>query len=325
MYLVISAAELAVCAYLAWRQILPKVSKKCMGILFWGSLFTAISNACIFAKFEIVPLASAQALSFMASCIMYTILGKLALKEDLNFSKGLSVLLCIAGSGLVVLGLVNSIKLSQKIQSVHSNVQNGTEIVGHHNSTGEVMEKRIPKRNILTTDMYTLLLGLGISILHGMTDVGYGFCSKTLNDQVEDLQVLNFWYLTGSIVFTVLLMFGLEFHKLTLPTELDDIMLLTTHTLTTGIGHMSNFILLKLLSFIELGIIINVEIPMDMLAQYVIASNLQPIKGGMFDIVGTTVILAGLLLPPMGELWNLKCKQKDASEEDVKLLPLESE
>ncbi len=154
------------------------------------------------------------------------------------------------------------------------------------------------------------------------------FCSKTLYDQVEDVQVLNFWCITGSIALSVLLMIGFEYKKLTLPSKLDDILFLSTHILATGVGQVLNFALIELLSFITIGIVMNLEIPMSMLCQYtVLASNLQPIKGGMFDFIGTIIIIFGLLLPPVGELWSLKSRQKsqgEDGEEETELLPAAS-
>ncbi len=98
----ISGAEVIICAYFAWRRILPKVPKNSFGTLLISSVFTAVSNICLFAQVEFIPLASSQALTFMLSCILYSLLGKLVFKEDFNIAKAISVVLCLSGSALIV-------------------------------------------------------------------------------------------------------------------------------------------------------------------------------------------------------------------------------
>ncbi len=279
-----------------------------------GCLFTAISNACVFAKVEIIPLASAVGLTFMVSNILFTLVGKLILKEDLDCRKAVGMSLCIIGSGLIVLGLVNSVQL---IEPLDTDLQNNTALSQSNLSAQDsnLMHSSM-ERNILTTTTSSLILGLGICVLHGISDVIYFYCSKTLKDQVDDILVLDFWYLWGSITFTVLSMVLFEKDRIALPTRLDDTMYLAAHSLTSGVAHMLNYVLLTLISFIAIGILVNLEIPLAMLCQYVIVPHFQPIRGGVFDLSGAIVITIGLLLPSLGELWHLKCQQTQHREQD---------
>ncbi len=132
--------------------------------------------------------------------------------------------------------------------------------------------------------------------------------------------MLNFWCVTGSLALSVSLMVGFQYKRLTLPSQSDNMMYLSAYILTTGIGQVLNFVLLEYLSFIAIGIIINLEIPMGTLCQYVLATDLQPIKGGIFDLLGTIIIVFGLMLPAVGELWSLRFNQKIKGEEDTQLL-----
>ncbi len=210
--------------------------------------------------------------------------------------KGFGVVLCISGSALVVLGLANNVEFSQSSHSHVSLSKNGTQILNRTNISHEYpTQPKHEVRKILTTTTSSFLVGLGLCALHAFMEAGYMFCSKTLYDQVEDIQVLNFWCISGSTALSIVLMIGFEYKKLTLPSQLDDIMFLSTHVLTTGIGQVLNFALLELLSFIAIGIVINLEIPMGMLCQYILAPGLQPIKGGIFDLIGTIIIKRVLL------------------------------
>ena len=230
------------------------------------------------------------------------------------------MMLCIIGSAFIVLGLTQSVHL---VQAWRSDEQNSTAVsAGNFSINITSSSHTYHGRHIFTTNIDSFLLGLGICVLNGLSDVIYFYCSKTLNDHVEHVLVLDFWYLVGSIIFTSLLMLGLEHNRLTLPTQVDDIVFLTTHSLTTAVAHILNYVLLTLLPFIAIGILVNLEIPLAMLCQYVIVPQFQPIRGGVFDLCGTVLITAGLVLPSLGELWHWKCKQTEQDGEDSELIPL---
>ncbi len=221
---------------------------------------------------------------------------------------------CI-GSGLIVLGLVNTVKLIEP-----RDLYNSTAFLQSNVSeNGEHFIQKDTNRNILTTTTNDLILGLAICVVHGISDVIYFYCSKTLKNKVEDILVLDFWYLWGSITFTSLFMVFFEKDRLSFPTKLDDIIYLATHSLTSGIAHMLNYVLLTLISFIAIGILVNLEIPLAMLCQYVIVPHFQPIKGGVFDLSGAVVITVGLLLPSLAELWYFKHQQTQPNEQEEKL------
>ncbi len=140
-------------------------------------MFTAISNICIFAKVEFIPIGSSQALTYTISGILYTFLGKLALKEDINFKKGIGVVLCLSGSTLIVFGLANNVELSHPL---YRHGQNGTQIFNNNGSEVYSMDSNHEERKILTTTIGSLILGVGLCALHAITEAGYMFCSESL-------------------------------------------------------------------------------------------------------------------------------------------------
>ena len=55
--------------------------------------------------------------------------------------------------------------------------------------------------------------------------------------------------------------------------------------------------------------------PMEMMCQYLIAPHLQPIKPGVTDLIGAILITTGLILPPVGELCQMNCKDEGKAKE----------
>ena len=290
-----------------------------------GTLFVSISNVCLFAKFEMIPLSSAQGLTYMASNILFILVGKLILKDTVHWRQAFGMILCMIGSALIILGLTRSVHFVHSLENSHFHRQNSTEVLSKNSSVQEThLSQSFPKRHHHTTTMQYFLLGIGMSVLQGLTDVMYLYCSKTLNDHVDHILILHFWYLIGSILFSSLLMIGFERNRMTLPTQVDDIAFLTTYSLASAIALILNIIILTLLSFLTIGIFLNLEIPLAMLCQYLIVPQIQPIRGGVFDLCGSVLITIGLMLPSLGELWQWKCKRthEQDDEDHAELIPL---
>ncbi len=323
--------------------MVPVVPRACWKTLSVGSIAMAAGQVIQFARFEVIPLSSADGIHLMVYTVLATLVGRLLLQEDIKMAKGLSVVLCIIGSSLIVMGLIStveSVKQESHISSVDNenissplyiNIKNGTS----GNNTGmlplpveysKTQQEPIPvskernHRNINTTDTRTLLFGFALCASNGLLDCIAMYCSTLIKKHVDDVLIINFWYIMMSTTFSFVMMFAVEYKRLTLPSQWDDIMFLMAHALSTGFGYLLWSALIVFLSFVAISLIMNFEIPVKMLCQYVIFPQLQPIKGGIYDCVGAVVITVGLLIPSVGELLEYRQKKSDEmSEESIPL------
>ncbi len=282
----------------------------------------------------------------MVYTILSTLVGKLLLKEDLNFRKGISILLCIIGCGLILLGLISTVQFTQNeskdTRHLHvyneskDAIKNVTDYQGNFPSVNNTctnamlhMNSEQPdvihqdQRNIRTTTIQGLIYGLFLCAANGIFSCIAMYCSTKMKDHVEDVLIFNFWYNLVSIIISGTMMLTVEWHHLTIPTKLDDIIYTVIHALTTASGQLLWFALISFISFLAITMFVNGETIVKILCQYFIFPELQPIKGGLFDFVGAIIITIGLIIPSVPELWQLYRRDKASDKsEDSESTPL---
>ncbi len=330
------AAGVFLCLFLLQRQMPPRVPRKCWKMLCLGSLSMSVGQVIMFAKYEVIPLSSADGIQYAVYTVMATVVARLLLTENMTIAKGVSLFMCMIGSTLTGIGListVHNVHLGPKVNIFHdSNVtinfmHNFTHInddTENMNNSTDLADMHIipatPHRNINTQDINTLLYGFLLCALNGMCDCVAFYCSTIMKDQVDHVLVVNFWYIVMSSLFSLIMMLVLEYERLTLPSQWDDITFVTLHALTTGVGHLLWFAWIEFLSFIAIALIMNAEIPLKILCQYFLFPQLQPIKGGIFDFTGAIIITLGLVFPPISDLLQKRQDtNKDKSSEQIPL------
>ena len=81
---------------------------------------------------------------------------------------------------------------------------------------------------------------------------------------------------------------------------------------------MIHFVALNFGSAVVCSIAFNAEIPLRVIFQYVLVSNLQPIDGSVYDIIGASIVTVGILLPLVVDL--IKLKKGAEKDEEAPLL-----
>ncbi len=328
-------AGLLLCIFLLHRQIVPRVPRECWTSLCMGSLSMSVGQVIMFAKYEVIPLSSADGIQYAIYTVMATVVARLLLKENITIAKGVSLFMCMVGSALTGIGLISivyNVQQGPKINTFHdmnitsnftsqnfTNRNDDTENMSNSTDLGDIQVIPVtPHRNINTQDINTLLYGFLLCALNGMCDCVAFYCSTTMNDYVDHVLVVNFWYIIMSSLFSFIMMLVLEYERLTLPFQWDDIAFVTAHAITTGVGHLFWFTWIEFLSFIAIALIMNAEIPLKILCQYFLFPQLQPIKGGIFDFTGAIIITLGLTFPPISDmLQNRQDANKDKSPEQI--------
>ena len=300
-----------------------------------GSFAVSVGQVLMFAKYEVIPLSSADGIQLAMYTVLAAVIARLLLKENITIAKGVSLFMCIAGSTLTGIGLISIVSNAQLEPKVNilfdsnftissplrnsSDINDAIENMNNSATLNDVIPVR-PHRNINTQDIETLLFGFLLCALNGMCDCVAFYCSAVMKDHVDHVLVVNFWYIVMSSLFSLIMMLALEYEKLTLPSQWDDIAFVTVHAITTGAGHLVWFAWIEFLSFIAIALFMNVEIPLKILCQYFLFPQLQPIQGGMFDFAGAIIITLGLIFPPISDfLQNRQQENKDKSPEQTPL------
>ncbi len=172
----------------------------------------------------------------------------------------------------------------------------------------DVSKHKVEHRNIYTDTTQMFIIGIVVCTLEAVSDFTMFSLIKTIKDKTDNELFIVFWLLLASAVFSTGLMFIFEHHNLTLPCKLEDIIYLLVHCLSTGIAYILVNVTVLLVPLVTFGLVSTAVIPMDIVCQYVIVRQLQPITPGFTDLIGAILITVGLVLPPLGELWQQKCR-----------------
>ncbi len=122
-----------------------------------------------------------------------------------------------------------------------------------------------------------------------------------------------------SATISTVLMICVEYNKVTLPREPTDIMYLLIHVFAGGVGYPLWIYVVLLLSLITLGIVSAFFIPMLMVCQYLIATELQPIQPGYIDFIGAVIISIGFIMGAVEEVIKKRRQTRSNNDEDIEI------
>ncbi len=247
---------------------------------------------------------SAGALYHGVMMITIPITARILLKEFISCIKWTSVAMCVAGSSLVVIGLFVSVDFSDA-ESVVVNATLVPDSTQHHQ---------------MTTTLDSFFFGIFICIASGLIEMVLVVVTKQMNDDVPNGVVLSLWNGIAGLVVSTVFMCCLELHKLTFPTDVENLLYLGGHTFCTAVACVTYFVALDYGSAIFCSIALNAEIPLRVLFEYVFATDIQPIDGNVLDVLGSVVVTLGVLLPAVIDLVKLK-KVAAKDEEKTPILP----
>ncbi len=204
----------------------------------------------------------------------------------------------VPGSAAEVLG---SAAGELSIPSLNITIINGTEMLP------SVVHR-------LSSSTQDVILGFVVCFLSGIIQSMTVTLTKLLKDEVKHFMILTFYFTWSGLFISVTLMLIFEVNKLTFPTDLLNISYVAGHTFLTGASAVLYFVALNYGSAIVISIAFNVEIPMRLLFQYVLASHLQPVEGSVWDICGAIVVTIGIALPAVTQL--VKSRMQAGSDKE---------
>ena len=244
--------------------------------------------------------------------IAVSISARMILKEIITPIKWFSITLCVGGSALVVVGLLSTIQFEES---------SNTEPDGNTTSPLPDMESK----HQMTTTVNSFVLGIFICVASGIIEMTVVTFTKLMQDHLGHVFILSFWASISGLFVSLVFMFILELDRVTFPTDIMNILYLAGHTICTGIACVIFFVALQYGSAVVCSIALNAEIPFRVLFQYVLAKNLQPIDGSVYDIIGALIVTVGIVLPPVFDVVKLKMASRKSRQTDEAKVPLISD
>ncbi len=130
--------------------------------------------------------------------------------------------------------------------------------------------------------------------------------------------VLAFWISVAGLPISIALVPILE--EITFVSDIGTILLVIGHAATAGISVILFCLALEIVPAVIVSLILTSDLPIRVLAQYVVIPDYQPPGGGLWDILGSVVVTIALCL---AGIWDLMDRRKEKQQtNDEELIPL---
>ncbi len=324
---IISAGFLAISTYLpVFEGTSVKIAKgQIKGVAIF-CICDTMASLLSFAAVEFVPLSVLASIMCGAMMVCGVILSRLVLKELIEWLQILAAIICLIGLVASATGSYTSLKkghINKEFNTSASTVVIGnlsdiTEFssssyffttVGDTTSISylsKALDTSKTQRNINTTDLHELVIGLLLSCFAGFGAATAMVALKSVQDDLDNIHVLTFWFtLTGTIASAI----GsglIEHSELSFPSDLNNGLYLLAHLGTSTCALVFYIIARKKLSAHITSIVYSSQIPVNVFLQYTLFKHLQPMDGGLLEIVGAGIVTVGLVIPPVMSLIKLK-------------------
>ncbi len=274
-------------------------------------------------------MASAAALYMASLTILGVLLGRIILKEEITWLATMALTICLCGISLVLFGLTKTITIEyEKAQytsnlnatsdSVQTASQNQPPIFSqeiikdtqHQTFQHSMLQNQ---RHIHTGTIMGLITGVSGCLFCGIAEAISIISLKYIQNDIKDVHILTFWTAISGLIFSTAATVLLELEEIDYPRDLEKSLFLVGHALAVATGQFVYVLAMEKTSAHLLSILLNGQIPTNMLFQYVIVVNFQPITGGFYDVLGALVVTFGLVLPPVVEVCRQNIRQHQST------------
>ncbi len=166
------------------------------------------------------------------------------------------------------------------------------------------LEQSLPQshRHIHTGTITEFIIGVSGCIFCGIAEAVSIVSLKYIQHDIVEVHILTFWIAVSGLIFSTVVMVVFELGKVDYPRDIPKAFFLTGHALAVASGQCVYVLAIEKTSAHLISILLNGQIPTNMLFQYVIVRNFQPITGSLYDVIGALVVTLGLVLPPAVEV-----------------------
>ncbi len=299
-------------------------------------IFANLSPFAMYTSVEHIPVGSSAGLKRTVVMIISPCLAIFILRETVSGLKRVPIIVCAVGTVFMCHGLVSQVSVQSNIDGtnmdkyvshpIHSNKTSS------RNDTVDTFNTSIDSTSVATIDsshtnyMSSFLYGISLCIIGGMSSSIHNVLTKSLVDKVKDIMILSFFVSVIGVVLSITLMCIFEMEDINFPINNNKIIYLFVHAVLSGAESFTKSAAIYYGSSLIVAIVWNAEIPLKMICQHLLFSNLQPIKSSVSDIIGASVITLGISISCLLEtahFWNnsdSEIEQEEKKSEREKLL-----
>ncbi len=238
---------------------------------------------------------------FLGSLMLFGVaLSWIVLKEELQCGSVMSLVVCLFGILILIAGPYQRDDFS-KNEGALSIEFNETSL-----NFNRTMNKNITWYNGLEDDdridLRQLIFGVALAVMAGFGEAVSVISLNCIQDNLENIHVLTFWFVVSGMVCSFPGMFAFEHEVLSFPTELSSGCYLAGHVVTSSLALLCYIVAMENLSASLMSILASAQIPVNVLLQYAFFTQLQPMHGGNFELIGSSIVTRGLIIQPIMDL-----------------------
>ena len=261
---------------------------------------------------------------FLGSLMVFgVIMGRIVLNEQLKIGAVMSLCVCLIGFSILIAGPFLKVTSNDNFQ------RNGDILSVEFNKTmfnftknvNTTLVRNIPEND--KTNLSQLILGLVLAVVAGFGEAVSVISLNSIQDDLENIHVLTFWFVVSGIICSVLGMLAFERESMSFPTDLFNGGYLIGHVVTSSGALLCYIIAMSHLSASLMSILASAQIPVNVLLQYAFFKQLQPINGGTLEILGASIVTLGLIIQPLIDIHGDGCRNSNNADinETNTLLP----
>ncbi len=154
-------------------------------------------------------------------------------------------------------------------------------------------------RKIHTSSIYELVIGLSLPCIAGLSEAISLIALKMIQSDLESVLVLSFWFTLSGMIASSILMIPFERTRLAFPGNLENGLYLLGHLGTSSFAMVCYVVAMGKLSSHLMSLFNTAQIPVNVFLQYVFFKHLQPMKCGLIEVIGASVVTVGLSIHPV--------------------------
>ena len=266
-------------------------------------------------------MASAAALYMASLTILGVLLGRIILKEEITWLAMVALTICLCGICLVLFGLTKTITIEYEKAEYTSNLNVAAKSAQTASQRQPIFSQEIKdtrhtpqnERRIHTGTIIGLITGVSGCLFCGIAEAISIVTLKYIQHDIKDVHILTFWTVVSGLIFSTAATVLFELEEIDYPRDIEESLFMVGHALAVATGQFVYVLAMEKTSAHLLSILLNGQIPTNMLFQYVIVVNFQPITGGFYDVLGALVVTFGLVLPPVVEVCRQNIRQHQST------------
>ena len=184
------------------------------------------------------------------------------------------------------------------------------------------------RRNIYISSTAELMIGLILSCIAGLCEAISLIGLKMIQNDIENVLVLSFWFTLSGTVASSVIMIPLEWTRLAVPEDLENSLYLLGHVGTSSLAMVCYVVAMGKLTSHLMSLFNSAQIPVNIFLQYIFFKHLQPMKCGLMEVIGAIIVTIGLSIHPIMTLIvrpiatssRVKCCPSSKESESVPLL-----